>query len=349
MLRTALGAVLALVILAPPAAAETQHGHGRPTPAQVFAGSSASGDWVGAYMIDGKQSFGVLYGYPAPTSTDRFQPDDGLRDKWGAELPEPVAAKISYLLLQYGDTTNDDEAAALAHVMHAWTAAPRAGRDDLSPARTQRDIGYDAELHFTALPDSAKAAVDMMMREAETQAGPWIVKVTAPTEPQQPGVADVWTVTVDNPEGKGLGSIPLMLNLTDATLAGGRTTANLHTPADGGALTVAVTPTGPTPALTIKLTAPAARPVVQRSAEPDTQRVLRSGGKTTLIASARAGLAEASDVPQAIPAGPDAPATASAKVVSSPHPIALAVLGGLLLITSGIGALVWRRRVAGRR
>jgi len=285
-LRLCLAVVLAafsLVVVTPAASAEVQEGTGhRTTPGQPYGGQDRDHDWVGSYLVGGKQVFCVSFALKAPDSGEQYRPGDELLTKWGGKIPEDTAANISYLLLRYGDTQDADEAAALAHLLHSWTAAPR------TPADLDRDlpfdqIGYDVDMQFGKLPAGAKEAVERLRTDANANRGPWTAEVTAPEEQQTIGEAGDWTVSVTNAAGKGVPNVPISLSAEGAEVGDER--ASVTTGKDGTA-TFAVTPTAEEPSVTASLSAPAPRPYVQDPVTADTQRVVSTGGEQELTASA---------------------------------------------------------------
>ncbi|KAA9162282.1 hypothetical protein FPZ12_011600 [Amycolatopsis acidicola] len=286
VLAVCLLGALATTTLAAPASAEFREQTGRlVTPGQPYGGKPRSGDWLGSYLVNGKQVFCVQFEYKAPDTDEQYQPGDELRTKWGDALEPNIAANISYLLLRYGDTTDADEAAALAHLLHSWTSPARAGHDDLNPANDFRHIAYDAPFHLAKLPAGARTAVQQLTADAEANRGPWTASVTAPKDPQTIGTAAKWTVTVHNAKGNGMADVPVSLKLKDATVKGGSDEASLTTGKDGTA-TVEVTPTGTEPSATATLAGPADKPYVQAPVDVDTQRVVSTGGEKQLTAKA---------------------------------------------------------------
>lgn len=273
-----------LVTAAPTAAAAVQEGLGYKTsPAQPYQGNPDATDWSGSYLVNGQQVWCVQYAYLAPDSDEQYQPGEALKTKWGTDLSPDVAADISYLLLRYSTTKSADEAAALGHLLHSWTAAPQ-NPSQLLPTNTFRTIAYDAPFHLAKLPASARTAVDRLKADADANRGPWTTGITKPTAPQIIGTPDSWTVKVTNAAGKGVGAVPVTITLTDA-LVGGRKTLTLPTPETGGPLTLNVTPTGPNPKVAITVSAPADKPVVRQALQVDTQRVVSTGGEKQLTAA----------------------------------------------------------------
>ena len=277
-------ACLATVVTAPAAAAAVQEGLGhKTTPSQPYRGNPDTYDWLGSYMVNGKQVWCVQYAHKAPDTNEQYKPGEALKTKWGTALPNDVAADISYLLLRYTQTDSRDEAAALAHLLHSWTAGPQ-NPGQLDPANGYREIAYNAPFHLAKLPAGAKAAVDRLKADAAANRGPWTAEVTAPTEQQVIGTPDTWTVDVRNARDRGVADVAVKLTLTDATVDG-QTSVTVSTGSDGKAASVEVTPTGPKPAVAISLLSPADRPVVRQAVQVDTQRVVSTGGEKELKAS----------------------------------------------------------------
>ena len=287
------------VTIVPAAFADKQEGIGvAVTPGQPVANDVPSRNWLGSYVVGGKQVFCVSFQLRAPDTGELYKPGDELLTKWGTKLPADQAANISYLLLRYGGTKNPDEAAALAHLLHSWTAAPRSAAD-LDKALPVEKIGYDAPFHLKKLKDQhpgAATAVATLTADAEANRGPWTSSVTPPTADQHLGTPAEWTITVHNAKGKGVPDVPVKLTATAATI-GGDGTANsgnsspqgaakdvtLKTGADG-TITVKLTPTGDRPKLVSSLSAPADRPFVQVPVDTGVQRVVSTGGEKSLTA-----------------------------------------------------------------
>lgn len=262
-----------------------------------IAGQDGTGeDWLGSYVVGGQQVFCVSFQLKAPDTDEKYRPGDELLTKWGTKLPADEAANISYLLLRYGGTKDPDEAAALAHLLHSWTAAPRTPAD-LDPALPGAKIAYDAPAHLAHLPAGAKAAVERLRTEAEANRGPWTASVTTPEAPQYPGEPGEWTVAVKNAKDKGVPDIAVKLTVTDATLGADESAdtagnsspqgvakdVTLKTGADG-TVRVKLTPTGERPKLAASLSAPADRPYVRVPVDTTKQRVVSTGGEKELTA-----------------------------------------------------------------
>lgn len=211
---------LSLVVVAPAASAAVDEGIGhRTTPGQSWGGRDRAYDWLGSYVVNGEHVFCVSFALKAPDSNERYEPGDALLTKWGDPLPDDVAANISYLLLRYGDTQDADEAAALAHLLHSWTAAPRS-KADLDPAKPFTEIGYDVDAHFERLPASAQDAVERLRADAEANRGPWTATAAAPEGELYLDTPSEWSVTVTGADGEGIPGVEVQLTLTDLAPAG---------------------------------------------------------------------------------------------------------------------------------
>ncbi|WP_228122490.1 MSCRAMM family protein [Saccharothrix syringae] len=273
--------------------AEVIEGLGIAVDAQGYRGKPGNTDWLGSYEwgADKQRVWCVQYSLLAPDSGQPYTDGAELLSKGGAPLSEEAAANISYLLLRYGNTQSGDEAAALAHLLHTWTAYPDPDRGvSLDPNSDFRHIAYNSQFHYDALgrkSPAAQQAVDRLKADAEANRGPWATRVTAPKEQQLIGTADTWVVEVTRSGGGQVTNAPFTVELTDATLADGSTTKQLTTPGDGKALGVRVVPTGPNPSFTVKLASPAQRPKVRvPQNNNDMQRIVTTGGVEELTANA---------------------------------------------------------------
>ncbi|WP_328644802.1 hypothetical protein OHS58_30520 [Amycolatopsis sp. NBC_00348] len=296
LVAAALLGALSVTVGAPAASAASQEGIGYEVKPGQPMKPTPSRNWLGSYIVGGQQVFCVSFQLKAPNTDEEYKPGDELLTKWGTKLPADQAANISYLLLRYGDTKKPEEAAALAHLLHSWTAAPRSAAD-LDPSLTADKIGYDADFHLSKLPAAAVAAVSRLTTEAETNRGPWTASVTTPKDDQHAGTAGEWTVTVKNAKGKGVADVPVKLTATAATLgeqkaatAAGNASpqaaakdVTVNTGADG-TVKVKLTPTGDKPELAASLTAPADRPYVRAPVNTGVQRVVSTGGEKELTA-----------------------------------------------------------------
>jgi hypothetical protein len=296
LLAAALLGTLSLTVGAAPAAAAVQEGIGHDVGGQEGFGTV----WLGSYVVGGQQVFCVSFLLKAPNTDEQYKPGDELLTKWGAKLPADQAANISYLLLRYGDTKNPDEATALAHLLHSWTAAPRTP-DDLKPTLPKDKIAYDAPAHLKYMRDNglqaAADAVERLKTDAETNRGPWTASVTTPKGAQHLGETAEWTATVKNAHGKGVPGVAVKLTATAATLDGEKADSaagnaspqaaakdvTLKTGADG-TVRVKLTPTGDQPKLVASLSAPTDRPYVRLPIDTDVQRVVSTGGEKELTA-----------------------------------------------------------------
>ncbi|WP_342782916.1 MSCRAMM family protein [Saccharopolyspora hirsuta] len=289
VLGTAALAGGSLLALPGAASADPQEAVGHETrPGQPYRGNpEPDRDWLGSYLVNGQQVWCVQFALTAPDSDEEYQPGDELKTKWGTAIPDDTAADISYLLLRYGNTQSPDQAAALAHLLHSWTAAPRSAAD-LDPDNDFKRIAYDVDAHYAKLPQGAKDAVESLKAEASKNRGPWEAELTAPEGEQTIGQAAEWTLTVQRADGQGIGGVPVQLSPTDAEVEGVAEDGTVTTPEDGSPLVLKVTPTGPNPKITGKLSAPADRPYVRQAVnQPDTtQRVVSTGGEQELSVEA---------------------------------------------------------------
>ncbi|MBE8517555.1 hypothetical protein ILP97_08570 [Amycolatopsis sp. H6(2020)] len=296
LVAAALLGTLSVTAGAPAASAASQEGIGHDVGGQEGFGSV----WLGSYVVGGQQVFCVSFLLKAPNTDEQYKPGDELLTKWGTKLPADQAANISYLLLRYGDTKNADEATALAHLLHSWTAAPRTPAD-LEPSLPKDKMAYDAPAHLKFMREhdlqAAADAVERLKTDAETNRGPWTASMTTPKGDQHLGEAAEWTATVKNAHGKGVPGVAVKLTATAATLDGEKADSaagnaspqaaakdvTLKTGADG-TVTVKLTPTGDKPKLAASLTAPADRPYVRLPIDTAVQRVVSTGGEKELTA-----------------------------------------------------------------
>jgi hypothetical protein len=355
---TAVAASVSLVG-APIAAAEVQEGVGhRTTPAQPYKDNPDTADWLGSYKLGDRQVWCVQFAHLAPDSDEVYQPGAALKTKWGTDLPADVAADISYLLLRYADTTNADEAAALAHLLHSWTAGPQ-DPSQLAPTNDFRHIAYDAPFHLAKLPPAAKTAVQTLTADAAANRGPWTATVTAPEGAQTIGVAADWTITVNNAAGNGVPEVPVEITATDATFADadGKQVSTGTLPTTEEPLVLSVTPTGTSPSVDITLASPAEVPVVQQAVEVDTQRIVSTGGEEELTATDKTSASPpptttttttTPQLPSTIPAG-DSPETpvAQAAVENRMSGGGWIVLVAVVLAAGVLTLSLARRRASG--
>ena len=271
-------------LVAPATAAATpEQAIGRAiTPAQPYLHNPDRSDWLGSYLVNGQRVWCIDFALAAPEPNERYTDGTTLETKWGTPVDPTIAAEISYLLLRYGNTSSPDDAAALAHLLHSWTAAPR-DPAQLDPSNDFRHIAYDVNYHLSRMSAATKASVAKLQADASANYGPWTASMAAPTKQQVIGTAGNWTVTVLNAAGKGLANVPVTITATDATLAGGSDREVVNTPADAGPLVVAATPTGPKPKLVATVDSPAATPRVRVPVRADVQKVVTTGGTKTLM------------------------------------------------------------------
>jgi hypothetical protein len=253
-------------------------------PAQPFLNNPDASDWVGSYLVGGQQTWGADFGYGAPDSAEAYSGGGTLVTKFGLPVDPSIAAQISYLLWRYGSTSSDDEAAAVEHLINSWLGAP-SNPGQLDPANDFAHIAYDAPFHLAKLSAGAQTAVTTLRTEADSDQGPWTVPVAAPAGPQVQASPGAWTVKVLSAGSTTVPSVPVTITATDATLPNGTASQSFTTPADGSALTVAVTPTGAAPAITAHVSGPATAPAVLLPTRPIDQTLL-VGASTPLTGSA---------------------------------------------------------------
>lgn len=285
-----LAAGVALLAVPGAAGAQVKEGLGHEVPAQGYHGKPPGGDWLGSYEWRGQRVWCVQYSLLAPDSSQEYQDGDELLSKGGVPLSDEVAANISYLLLRYAGTQSADEAAALAHLLHSWTAYPDpANKVYLDPTKGFQEIAYDEAFHYDQLANfgQAQQAVNRLRDDAKANRGPWAAKVSAPAKEQVIGTPDTWVVDITKPDGAQVAGVPVTVELTDAELEGGTPAGDLTTPTDGTALAVKVVPTGPNPSFSVKLDSPADRPKVQVPQNNTAmQRIVTTGGEKKLAANA---------------------------------------------------------------
>ena len=274
-----------LALGATPASAAPQRGLGFETPAQPYKGNPDKTDWVGSYMVNGKQVWCVQFAFLAPDSDEQYQPGEALKTKWGTDLPGDVAADISYLLLRHATTDKPDVSAALGHILHSSTAAPQTP-DQLAPTNDFRHIAYNVDFHFNALPPGAQAQVAALKQEAAANRGPWTAAIGKPQPPQVIGKAADWPITVHNRAGKDVpAGVEVTVTVTGGVLGDGKATGVVKTPGPGKPLAVSVTPTDTKVSVSVSLAGPAERPVVQQAVQLDTQRIVSTGGSMNVTSA----------------------------------------------------------------
>ncbi|MEV6909840.1 SpaA isopeptide-forming pilin-related protein [Amycolatopsis sp. NPDC051071] len=299
LIATCLLGALSATVAATPASADPKEGVGYSViPGQPYNNLNPDHDWLGTYVVNGKQVFCVSFKQKAPDTDEEYKPGDELLDKWGQKLPENVAANISYLLLRYGQTQDNAEAAALAHLLHSWTAKPRSDADT-GPSLPSTKIGYKIEDHFDKLKakhSDAATAVEKLTKDAEANRGPWTTAIAPPKEDQHIGTAGEWTISVKNAKGKGVSGVPVRLTPSNAAVDSGDTTTPASTSTakaekavtvktgEDGTVAVKVTPTADQPKLASSLSAPADRPYVQFPVMTGVQKVVSTGGEKELKA-----------------------------------------------------------------
>lgn len=319
---TALSGLL-VTALVNPAAADTDRADGYYIePGQVHAGNPhGAREWLGTYQVQGEPVFCVDYQLKAPETDEEYEPGDELLTKWGDEIPTERAAKISYLLLRYGNTDSDVTAGAVAHLLHSWTADPDYDGGTLGEDVAPEKVAYDTAFHTDAMTGKQRNHVDELDAEAAKFRGPWTAELAAPTDDQQVGTADEWSVTVETASGTGVPDIPVTVELTGADPdnaddedsqqpnstageggdgqhdqavtagddeqstdeSGDDDSATVTTGSDGTA-TFDATPTDEDVTANASLQAPAAQPRVQEPVDDSIQTVVSTGGEQELTA-----------------------------------------------------------------
>ncbi len=292
VIATLLVAGSASVLAAGTASADAQPStNGWAVPAQPYKNNPDSTDWLGSYIVGGQQVWCVDYALKAPDTNEKYTSDGPLTTKWGTPVDPTTAAEISYLLLRFGNTTSKDDAAALSHLLHVWTAPASASPNPSSPYDPSLDfqqIAYNPDLHVQELQQvspAAATAVGTLQADAAANHGPWTMSMAAPKGQQLIGSADAWTVNVLNAAGKGLANVAVTLTATDATFPGNTTTETVDTPGDGSPLAVTATPTGLNPKIVATVTSPAAMPNLLVPADPNMQKIVTTGGTTPITST----------------------------------------------------------------
>lgn len=255
-----------------------------PTP-----GGNAKGTWLGQYVVGGKNVFCVDYALPAPGSDQPYKPGDALRTKWGTPIPKAQASDISYLLLKYGNTRDNTTAAAVAHLLHSWTAPvvkghPGDPNDPIFKGHDtqwiQHNLAYDSGYYLSKMSAPLKQKVAEVKQDAAKNRAPWDLKLTPPAQPQinKPGT---WTLQLTSGAKNPVSDIPISLTASQAQIDGAKA-SKVTTDANGTAK-VKVTPTGSKPTLKASLNSPNALPRVQKPLNnPNVQKVVLGGGEQNL-------------------------------------------------------------------
>ncbi|GAA2083361.1 hypothetical protein GCM10009840_19900 [Pseudolysinimonas kribbensis] len=323
-LVVATAAVLGVIVPASMASAAVATSAGVTTlPPQPFAGNPATADWIGDYLVDGVPSWMTEFGFTAPDEAEPMQPGGALVTKWGTAIDPETLSEMSYLLFVHGSTPTSVQAAALAHIVHTWTAAPQ-NPGQLDPANDFRHIAYDTAFHLAKLPSGAQDDVTSLLAEAAMLHGPWSITLTAPAAARI-GAASNWTVRVL----AGVNGVPsrtVSLTVTNGTFAGGATTTTVTTGADGSAAPVAVTPTGAAPAIIATASGPAAAPLVMDPVDADVSRVIQAAS-APISASLTGAVATTTIAPELARTG-------------TAVPIVVPALGGALVLLGVLLAIV---------
>jgi hypothetical protein len=275
---------LALLTAPTTATAVGNQGYGQPASARQ-PNSTPGSEWHGSYIWNNQHVWCVQYALPSPKSEVGYREGDELLTKAGKHLAPEIAANISYLLLRYSLTTSNDEAAALAHLLHSWTSVPDG--DVRLDTTDPNFLAYDANWYAKTLPQSVMDTVARMRAEAEANRGPWTLSVAAPKEPLIIGAESSWTISLLKQNNKGVQNAPIEFTLNDATLVDGSVGGKVKTDADGNPVVVKVIPTGPKPSISVNADSPADKPVVHLPIQTNNmQRMVTTGGEKKLTAAA---------------------------------------------------------------
>ena len=250
------------------------------TPAQPYLHNPDTSDWFGSFLVNGQQAWCIDFALAAPNQSETLTTGQTLQTKFGATVDPTIASEISFLLLRFGETKDNDTAAALAWLLHMWTAAPD-GTHTTDPGNTFQTIAFDAPGAKAKLPAAAQADIATMLAAAQADHGPWTATLDAPS-PLIIGTATNWTMKVLGTTSNGVGGVPVTFTATDATLPNGTATQIINTPDNGSPLSVAVTPTGPNPKIVATLSSPAAIPLVEIPNVANTQKTVTTGGVTPI-------------------------------------------------------------------
>ncbi|MFK0143203.1 SpaA isopeptide-forming pilin-related protein [Streptomyces murinus] len=232
MLATA--AVLgAGMVLAPSASASDKWGPGYLIPDST--GKPASSH-IGAYNVPGVD--GVAYcGDPelaGPDAAGGYAPAQPV-SSWTSKSSGKAAsaedlARAAYVLGKYGQTKNDEQAAAVDAVLYTY----------LEPGSTYAlPDGKRAleRLSYSNVPASAKNRATGYLNEAASFAGPYKVNITPADVPLKPGLKTSVTFDVTSASGHKVPGVKLDLDVAGAVAGAGSITTN----ADGVA-TATITP-----------------------------------------------------------------------------------------------------------
>lgn len=336
--RIALAAAAALALaLVPalPAAAAVEEAAGEvTTPEQPYLANPNTGDWLGGYVVGDEVGYPVEFALAAPDTDEPVGGPEALLTKFDAALPDGAGPSISYLLWRYGQTTDDAEAAALAHLLHVWTASPT-NPAQLDASNDFRHIAYDAPYHFARLSAPAVALVDSMATEAAALAGIWATEFIPPTEPQV-GVPGQWTLRISTDAGDlPVPGVPVHLEAIGGAFAGDLATLDLVTDADGE-VTFVLVPSADSTGVDEVHEAPASSPLARPTVDADTTDLVFRADNVVSVGSGR----EVSAAPAAPePTAPELPATGA-----DPMP-AMILLAGVLAL--GVVAIAVGRRGRG--
>lgn len=306
------------------------------SPAQPYLANPNTTDWLGSYTVGTETAFATEFGMNSPDQAEAVAAPAAVVTKWGTSISPSDSALLAYLLWRYGDTTDADEASALAHIIFSKLSAPQ-NPAQLSPANDFRHIAYDAPFHLAKLPLSSQALVTSMLATSTDVMGPWTIDLTPPSSATI-GTASDWSLRILGAGGVAVPSVPVQVTVTDATLAGGATTLSLTTPSNGSPLLIPVTPTGSAPSMTVDADAPRDEALSVDAVTVDVSPLLIRSNSVTALTGTVTGTAAAAPA-----AGP------ILAVTGSQNPPWLAGSTGLAAILAGAALVLVSERPRRRR
>ncbi|MEV7157133.1 SpaA isopeptide-forming pilin-related protein [Streptomyces misionensis] len=267
------------MVLAPSASASDKWGPGYLIPDSTGKPSSSH---IGAYNVPGTD--GVAYcadpELAGPDAADGYGPARPVTT-WTSKTTGKTAsaedlAQAAYVLGKYGQTKNDEQAAAVDAAVYTYLDAgsPYALPDG---KRALERLGY------SKVPPSVKKRANGYLNEASMFAGPYKVNIEPGDSALKPGVKTSVTLGVTSASGRKVPGVKLDLDVSGAAADAASVTTN----ADGVA-TATITPAKDS---TVDLKAQAkALPATQlRALTPNNakvQRLLLAGGASSARAEA---------------------------------------------------------------
>ncbi len=272
-----LGAAVALgggILLAPQATAADKWG-----PGYLIPDSSGKPDssHVGAYNVPGID--GVAFcGDPelaGPDAAGGYSPAQPVTS-WTSKTTGKTAsaedlARAAYVLGKYGQTKNDEQAAAVDAVVYTYLE-PGSTYALPDGKRALQRLGY------SNVPPSVKKWATGYLNDAEMFAGPYKVNIKPIDGPLKPGVKTAVTLDVTAASGHKVPGVKLDLDVSGAAAGAGSITTN----ADGVA-TATITPAkdGTVDFKARAKTLPAAQLHALTPNNAKVQRLLMAGGASS--------------------------------------------------------------------